>query len=97
MGTKSKHVSEFFTVASKFKIECDLCETAIDDMIQLLKAEHAEGINGVPLMLTCSPSDTIAAWHIAKKYGFSVVVLPGIPDDYFALSCGCTCIYSPGA
>ena len=80
------------TMFTKLEVDSDLTETAIEIAMELLGSSRQ-----CRYTLICSHGDAVMAGRLAAKHGFSVIVLPGILDDYWALCGDYFGVYSPGA
>ena len=94
MGTDAIKLRTDVTRFIKLSIDSDLSECSFEAAIGYLDSHP---LNERPRVLICSQRDSVLAGRMAEKHGCSVIILPGIHDDYWALCGDYTMIYSPGA
>ena len=74
--------------------DSDLSECSFEYAIERL-ADFP--LSEVAKILICSQRDSVLAGRMAEKHGCSVIILPGIDDDYWALCGDYTVVYTMGS
>ena len=77
----------------KLSITSDLSECSFEAAIGYFAGPP---FNEKPKILLCSQVDAVLAGRLAQIHGCSVIAMPGIPDDCWAVCGDNVGVYSPG-